>query len=82
LELRHVAGAVVPALFIITWAPPDRQSWAALEAIEPLLDDPEICTRHVRSPMQGVNTFEAVGEAQAPRRHHCFPTTTASMPMA
>jgi NAD-reducing hydrogenase large subunit len=39
---------------------------AALEAIELLLNDPEICATHVRAHA-GVNAFEAVGVSEAPR---------------
>ncbi|APD48828.1 MULTISPECIES: Ni/Fe hydrogenase subunit alpha [Synechococcaceae] len=65
LELRQRGGRVVTSSFYYHLA---RliEILAALEAIEALLDDPEICTRHVRAHA-GVNTFEAVGVSEAPR---------------
>ena len=65
LELRERGGRVVTSSFHYHLA---RliEILAALEAIELLLNDPEICATHVRAHA-GVNAFEAVGVSEAPR---------------
>jgi NAD-reducing hydrogenase large subunit len=64
-ELRQRGGRVVTGSFHYHLA---RliEILAALEAIEALLDDPELCSPHVRAHA-GVNAFEAVGVSEAPR---------------
>ena len=65
VELRERGGRVVTSSFHYHLA---RliEILAALEAIELLLNDPEICATHVRAHA-GVNAFEAVGVSEAPR---------------
>ncbi|MGA0386925.1 MAG: Ni/Fe hydrogenase subunit alpha [Vulcanococcus sp.] len=65
LEFRQRGGRVVTASFLYHLA---RlvEILACLEQMEQLLDDPELCSPHVRARAD-VNCLEAVGVSEAPR---------------
>lgn len=64
-DMRQRGGRVVTASFLYHLA---RliEILACLEQMEVLLDDPEICSSHVRASAE-VNCLEAVGVSEAPR---------------
>ena len=65
LEIRQRGGRVVTASFLYHLA---RlvEILACLEQMEQLLEDPELCSSHVRARAE-VNCLEAVGVSEAPR---------------